>query len=68
MTDPVGKATTATDLSGKTRSSQRDGGSSQEGRSNADPAGKAATATDPTKAMKGVGGGQVQPGRDLRQT
>jgi hypothetical protein len=58
-TDPVGKATTATDLAGKTRSSQRDGGSSRKGRSNVDPAGKAATATDPTKAMKGWATGWV---------
>jgi hypothetical protein len=57
-TDPVGKATTATDPTGKTRSSQRDGGSSREGRNNVDPAGKAAAATDPTKVMKGGGGGR----------
>jgi hypothetical protein len=56
-TDPAGKATTATDAARKTRSGQRDGGSSREGRSNEDPVGKAATTTDPTKAMKGEGDG-----------
>jgi hypothetical protein len=59
MSDPVGKATAATDPDGKMRFSQRDGGSSRKGRSNVDPAGKAAAATDP---MKGVGGG-VGPAR-----
>jgi hypothetical protein len=54
MSDPAGKATTATDPDGETRSSQRDGGSSREGRSYVDPAGKAAAATDPARAMKGV--------------
>jgi hypothetical protein len=44
----------------KTRSSQRDGGSSREGRSYVDPAGKAAAATDPTK---GVGGGAGPAGQ-----
>jgi hypothetical protein len=63
MADPGGKATTATDPAGKTRSSQRDGGSSREGRGNGDPAGKAAAATDPTKAMKGVGGGAGPAGQ-----
>jgi hypothetical protein len=57
MSDPAGKATAATDTNGKTRSSQREGGSSRKGRSNVDPAGKAAAATDPARAMKGVGGG-----------
>jgi hypothetical protein len=55
--DPAGKATAATDPAGKTRSGQRDGESSQEGRSNGDQAGKAAAATDPAKAMNKVGGG-----------
>jgi hypothetical protein len=55
-TDLVGKATTAMNLAGKTRSGQSDDGSSREGRSNGDPAGKAATTTDLAKAMKGVGG------------
>jgi hypothetical protein len=55
--DPAGKATAATDPDGKTRSSQRDGGSSREGRSNVDPAGKAAAATDPAKAKRGLDGG-----------
>jgi hypothetical protein len=68
MTDPAGKATTATDPAGKTRSSQRDGGSSRKGRSNVDPAGKAATATDPMKAMKGWAARRVQSGRGLRRT
>jgi hypothetical protein len=68
MSDPAGKATTATNPDGKTRSSQRDGGSSRKGRSNVDPAGKVAAATDPMKAMKGWGGGRVQPGRGLRRT
>jgi hypothetical protein len=63
MADLAGKATTATDPAGKTRSSQRDGGSSREGRGNGDPAGKATTAMDPTKAMKGVGGGAGPAGR-----
>jgi hypothetical protein len=54
-TDPAGKATAATDPVGKTRSSQRDGGSSRKGRSNVDPTGKVAAATDPAKAKKGVG-------------
>jgi hypothetical protein len=58
-TDPTGKATTTTDLAGKTRSSQRDDRSSREGRSNGDPAGKAAAATNPTKAMKGGGSSQA---------
>jgi hypothetical protein len=58
----------ATDPAGKTRSSQRDGGSSRKGRNNVDPAGKAATATDPAKAMKGWAAGRVQPGRGLRRT
>jgi hypothetical protein len=61
--DPAGKATAATDPAGKTRSSQRDGGSSRDGRSNVDPAGKAAAATDPTKAKKGVGGGACLAGQ-----
>jgi hypothetical protein len=61
--DPAGKATAATDPAGKTRSSQRDGGSSRDGRSNVDPAGKAAAATDPTKAKKGVGGGACPTGQ-----
>jgi hypothetical protein len=60
--DPAGKATAATDPAGKTRSSQRDGGSSLKGRSNVDLAGKAAAATDPTKA-KGVGGGACPAGQ-----
>jgi hypothetical protein len=68
MSDPTGKATTATNPDGKARSSQRDGGSSREGRSNVGPAGKAAAATDPAKAMKGWAAGQVQPGRGLRRT
>ena len=56
--DPAGKATAATDPDGETRSSQRDGGSSREVRSNVDPAGKAAAATEPTMAaMKGEGDG-----------
>jgi hypothetical protein len=63
-TDPTGKATAMTDPAGKTRSSQRDGRSSREGRSNGDPTGKAAAATDPTKAMKGGGrwGGSSRAG------
>jgi hypothetical protein len=68
MSDPARKATTATDLDGKTQSSQRDGGSSWKGRNNGDPAGKAAAATDPTKARKGRATGRFQPGRGLRQT
>jgi hypothetical protein len=68
MSDPAGKATAATYPDGKTRSSQRGGGSSREGRSNVDPDGKAAAATDPTKAMKGWAAGRVQPGRGLRRT
>jgi translation initiation factor IF-2 len=68
MSDPAGKATAATDPDGETRSSQRDGGSSREGRSNVDPAGKAAAATDPTKARKGRATGRFQPGRGLRRT
>jgi hypothetical protein len=68
MSDPAGKATTATDPDGETRSSQRDGGSSRERRSNVDPAGKAAAATDPTKARKGRATGRFQPGRGLRRT
>jgi hypothetical protein len=59
MSDPARKATAATDPDGETRSSQRDGGSSREGRSNVDPAGKAAAATDPMKARKGEGDGAV---------
>jgi hypothetical protein len=67
--DPAGKSTTATDPAGKTRSSQRDEGSSREGGSNGDPIGKAAAATDPTKAVKeGWAGGWVQPGRGLRRS
>jgi hypothetical protein len=66
-TDPSGKATTVTDPAGKTRSSERDGGSSREGRNNVDPAGKAAAATNPTKAMKGWASGRVQPGRGPRR-
>jgi hypothetical protein len=67
--DPTGKATTATDPAGKTRSSQRDDRSNREGRSNGDPVGKAAAATDPTKAMKGGWAvGWVQPGRGLCRT
>jgi hypothetical protein len=63
MSDPAGQATTATDPDGETRSSQRDGGSSREGRSNVDPAGKAVTAMDPTKARKGRRrGGSSQAG------
>jgi hypothetical protein len=62
-TDPVGKATTATDPAVKTRSNQRDGESSRKGRNNVDPAGKAATATDPAKATEGVGGGACQAGQ-----
>jgi hypothetical protein len=62
-TDPAGKATAATDPVGKTRSSQRDGGSSWKGRNNVDPAGKAAAATDPAKAKKGVGGGACPAGQ-----
>jgi hypothetical protein len=68
MSDPAGKATTATDPDGETQSSQRDGGSSREGRNNVDPAGKAAAATDPTKARKGRATGRFQPGRGLRRT
>jgi hypothetical protein len=68
MSDPTEKATAATDPDRKTRSSQRDGGSSRKGRSNVDPAGKAVTAADPTKAMKGWATGRVQPGRALRRT
>jgi hypothetical protein len=52
-----------TDPARKARSGQRDGGSSREGRSNVDPAGKAAAATDPTKAMRGVGGGAGPAGQ-----
>jgi hypothetical protein len=64
MADPARKATAATDPAGKTRSSQRDSGSSREGRSNGDPAGKAVATTNPTKAMKrGWAAGWVQPGR-----
>jgi hypothetical protein len=48
---------------GKTRSSQRDGGSRRKSRSNVDPAGKAAAATDPAKAKKGVGGGAGPAGQ-----
>jgi hypothetical protein len=61
--DPAGKATAATDPAGKTRSNQRDGGSSRKGRSNVDPAGKATTTTDLAKAMKGVGGGAGPAGQ-----
>jgi hypothetical protein len=68
MSDPAGKATAVTDPDEETRSSQRDGGSSREGRSNMDPAGKAAAATDPTKARKGRATGRLQPGRGLRRT
>jgi hypothetical protein len=42
-------AKAATDPVGKTRSGQRDDGSSREGRNNVDLAGKAAAATEPTK-------------------
>jgi hypothetical protein len=68
MSDPAGKATTTTDPDGKTRSSQRDGGSSREGRNNVDPAGKTEAVMDPTKAMKGWAARQVQSGRGLRRT
>jgi hypothetical protein len=61
-TDLTGKATTATDPARKTRSGQRDGGLSREGRSNGDPAGKATAATNPAKAMKGWAAGWVQKG------
>jgi hypothetical protein len=57
-TDPVGKATTTTDPTRKTRYGQRDGGSSRDGRINVDPAGKAAAATEPTKATKQRGARQ----------
>jgi hypothetical protein len=42
-------AKAVTDPVGKTRSGQRDDGSSREGRNNVDLAGKAAAATEPTK-------------------
>jgi hypothetical protein len=62
-TDPAGKATSATNPTRKTRFSQRDGGSSQDGRSNVDPTGKAAVATESTKAAKKGG---VRQGRSSR--
>jgi hypothetical protein len=64
-TDPAEKAMTATDPAGKTQSSQRDDRSSREGRSNGDPVGKAATLMDPTKVMKGGGGGVGPAGQGL---
>lgn len=62
--DPARKATAATDLAMKTRSSQRDGGFSREGRDNGGSVGKATTATDPAVAATKKGeDDRAGPGR-----
>jgi hypothetical protein len=62
-TDPAAKATAATDPAGKTRSSQRDDGTSREDRSNGESGRKGRDSDGSNEGDEGVGGGAGPAGQ-----